>query len=178
MCYQPNIVPGPSISGFLKSLGLCNKVHAQLAWATRVVQPLVYLPRTPFFSSFLWINRFLWRKREKLQDSYPIPFSILHMSTSFHYDRTNNKKVFFLGVQSSKFSDFVIYICNFLKTLKENFRKLLLLVLGTIWGCYGQNFSLIARTSASNPNLTGLKARRQPSRVTTINATVPFFNFL
>ena len=26
---QPNIVPGPSISGFLKSLGLYNKVHTQ-----------------------------------------------------------------------------------------------------------------------------------------------------
>ena len=27
MCYQPNIVPGPSISGFMKSLALDIQLH-------------------------------------------------------------------------------------------------------------------------------------------------------
>ena len=51
---------------------------------------------------------------------------------------------------------YFIYIPDFLKTLVENLEKLLLLVLGTTWGCYGQNFSLIARTCVSRPNLANM----------------------
>ena len=53
---------------------------------------LVYLPRTPFFSSFLWITHFLWRKLEKIHDGSLNYFPISIVSTNFHYDRANDKE--------------------------------------------------------------------------------------
>ena len=37
---------------------------------------------------------------KKVQDIYPNYFSILHLSTNFQYDRTNNKENKFLEVRS------------------------------------------------------------------------------
>ena len=137
--------------------GCCGQIFSMLARMIidsigQIVHPLVYLPRTPFFTSFLWITRFLWRKREKVQNSYPIPFSILHMSTNFHYDRTNNKKVFFLSTVLK-----ILWFCDIYMQFSQNpqggLGSKILLVLGTIWGCCGQIFSLLARTSVSRPIL-------------------------
>ena len=47
--------------------------------------------RENYISCFLWITRSLWRRQEKVHDSCPSYSSILHMSTNFHYDRTNIK---------------------------------------------------------------------------------------
>ena len=61
----------------------------------QTVRKLSRLQKTPIFPRFLWITRFLWRKWKKVQNINPIYFLILHMSTKFHYDRTNNKEFFF-----------------------------------------------------------------------------------
>ena len=44
------------------------------------------------FSSFLWITRFLWRKREKVHNSHHRCFPFLQVWTYFHYDQANNKE--------------------------------------------------------------------------------------
>ena len=62
-----------------------------------VGQTVITITKDPHFSRFLWITRFLWRKWKKVQNINPIYFLILHMSTKFHYDRTNNKEFFFFG---------------------------------------------------------------------------------
>ena len=49
------------------------------------------------------------------------------------------------------------FFIHFFKTLRENFGKLLFLVLGTIWGSYGQTFSLIARSWRLRPNLAKMR---------------------
>ena len=63
----------------------------------------------PNFSRFLWITRFLWIKR--LKHGY---FSILHGSTIFQHNPTNNEETE-LRVRSSK-GPISEWISNFLKT--------------------------------------------------------------
>ena len=52
------------------------------------------------FSRSLWITCFLWRKKVKVFDDYSSYFPILHVSSNFHFNRTNKKEENNLGVRS------------------------------------------------------------------------------
>ena len=70
-------------------------IPVRLIWvSTLLVQPFsrwsIY--RRPRFSRFLWITRFLWKKRERVHGSYLTFFLFLYVSTNFYYDWTKNKE--------------------------------------------------------------------------------------
>ena len=66
--------------------------------------------------------------------------------------------------KNPKNTRFWTVFCDFLKTLKENFGKLFLLVLGTNSGCYGRKFSLLARSSRSRLFLAKFRWTKLPPK--------------